>query len=1164
MNSHSIRQFLLSGVMVLATVWGSLPVSAQRETWNWYFGNRAGITFRAGDAMPLSDGVLTTSRGCATQSDPITGELLFYTDGVTVWNRLHEPMPNGTGLHGDATTSQSALIVPVPGSPSVFYVFNAAPVSAPNLNGRCLCLTYSIVDLRRENGFGDVVQKNVVVADDITEHLSATAHCTEPAYWIVARSRSSRHFLTFRLTTERLEPTPIKSDASNPQLVVRSGGQMQIAPNGHKLIITSVSGNSQLYDFSPSTGKVTNGVNLFPDDPLGMHYGAAFSADNKYVYIAVNGRSRIANEIFRFRTDMPSALQTVTSRQFIRGGLGLVPTLIPMQTGPDSAIYLGRPGETILSAIYRPSQVELDSIRFVDTAVVLTGRCQSGLPAIIGSLLFPTNGVSTCDLPQAFFTAPSLCERSCVAYTDRSTGRIDAWQWLFEGAEPSSSTNRNPPRICYSVAGQYRVRLIVTNENGSDTADRTVTVSPLPRLRLSSEVAACRGTAVRLSVSGAASYRWFPTATMDDSTSATPVVRPSNTTKYTVIGTSADGCVDTATVLVRIPIMEAGPDMAICKGDAVRLRASGATSYRWTPEADLDDPRSASPLARPTTTTAYVVTMTTDTCVITDTVVVSVVDSVAVTISAPTAICSGDTVDVEAVGSTASSYQWRPALAVADAAARRTRLVITERTVLHVTAQSGSCSAVDSMVIDVLPRPALTAIGNTTICPGDRAPLRAITQAATVRWSPAAHLDDAASRTPLASPDSTTTYVVEAYNDEGCVSRDSVTVIVLDMVKVSAGNDKSMCRGDAVQLSGVGPSGATYRWSPVLGLDDPTKLSPIASPSVTTTYVLTIDAGLCIVSDSMTVFVSSLDITATADTAICMGATVRLLAEGGASRFTWTPQEGLSDATIANPIASPRVTTTYLVRAEDQYGCRDEETITVFVRDTIPIRLRIGSGSADAGSDDVRVPIYVEADPALLPIQIDELRAEINCDLTVFKPVAAERGDVVIGRTSDARRVTILTMRNVQVLSPSQRLTTLSGQVLLGSNIFTAITWGSVDWQGEFCPTVSTQSGTLYVSGCYIQGRLIKYFGEAGFRLLQRPQEATVDIIITGSEPGLHVARIINVEGQIVWQGSVHRASGDVRELTLTADVSTLGSGSYFVQLIEPFGSSTAGMTLVR
>ncbi|MBN3034323.1 MAG: hypothetical protein JW861_01955 [Bacteroidales bacterium] len=80
--------------------YASLTVTAQKEGLVWYFGDLAGLDFRPGYPVPLSDGALSTIEGCATISDS-EGQLLFYTDGITVFNRKHQVMQGGTGLFGD-------------------------------------------------------------------------------------------------------------------------------------------------------------------------------------------------------------------------------------------------------------------------------------------------------------------------------------------------------------------------------------------------------------------------------------------------------------------------------------------------------------------------------------------------------------------------------------------------------------------------------------------------------------------------------------------------------------------------------------------------------------------------------------------------------------------------------------------------------------------------------------------------------------------------------------------------------------------------------------------------------------------------------------------------------------------------------------------------------
>jgi hypothetical protein len=110
---------------------------------------------------------MTTYEGCATATTK-RGELLFYTDGQTVWNRQHQPMPGGRRLMGSGSSTQSALIVPDPGSGNIFYVFTVAPQGAPD------GLRYSVVDMTRDNGLGDVPRANSLLITPVAEKLAAT------------------------------------------------------------------------------------------------------------------------------------------------------------------------------------------------------------------------------------------------------------------------------------------------------------------------------------------------------------------------------------------------------------------------------------------------------------------------------------------------------------------------------------------------------------------------------------------------------------------------------------------------------------------------------------------------------------------------------------------------------------------------------------------------------------------------------------------------------------------------------------------------------------------------------------------------------------------------------------------------------------------------------
>src|SRR5690606_37545383 len=112
------------------------------------------------------DGQLNTIEGCSSISDE-NGNLLFYTDGITVYNRLHVIMSNGFGLLGDPSSSQSAIVVPKPNDPDIYYIFTVG--SNQSLTG----LKYSVVDMTSDGGLGQVVQKNINLLSQCSVKVSA-------------------------------------------------------------------------------------------------------------------------------------------------------------------------------------------------------------------------------------------------------------------------------------------------------------------------------------------------------------------------------------------------------------------------------------------------------------------------------------------------------------------------------------------------------------------------------------------------------------------------------------------------------------------------------------------------------------------------------------------------------------------------------------------------------------------------------------------------------------------------------------------------------------------------------------------------------------------------------------------------------------------------------
>ncbi|MFN6946055.1 MAG: gliding motility-associated C-terminal domain-containing protein, partial [Cytophagaceae bacterium] len=456
----------------------------------------------------------------------------------------------------------------------------------------------------------------------------------------------------------------------------------------------------------------------------------------------------------------------------------------------------------------------------------------------------------------------------------------------------------------------------------------------------------CEGESVQLSVSEGASYSWMPNdGSLDDTSIQNPVATPSATTEYIVTVTDAAGCINSDTVTVNVnplPTADAGDDQTICNGVSAQLEASGGETYIWTPDnGSLNNIAISNPLASPSTTTEYVVTVTDALgCNNTDTVTVNVT-YIDVDAGNDETICEGESVQLNVTEGT--SYSWIPNDGSLDNISIQnpiaTPLATTEY-IATVTDADG-CINSDTVVVNINPLPIVDAGEDETICNGLSVQLNA-SGGDTYSWTPDnGSLNDINIYNPVASPNTTTTYILTVTDANNCSNTDEVTVNVT-YIDVDAGDDQTICNGVSAQLEATG--GETYSWTPDNGsLNNITISNPLASPSATTEYVVTVtDEFGCINTDTVTVNVTYIDVDAGNDETICEGESVQLSVSEGAS-YSWMPNDGsLDDTSIQNPVATPSATTEYIVSVTDADGCINSDTVTVNVN-PLP--------TADAGED---------------------------------------------------------------------------------------------------------------------------------------------------------------------------------------------------------------------
>ncbi|MBX3256853.1 MAG: gliding motility-associated C-terminal domain-containing protein [Chitinophagaceae bacterium] len=237
----------------------------------------------------------------------------------------------------------------------------------------------------------------------------------------------------------------------------------------------------------------------------------------------------------------------------------------------------------------------------------------------------------------------------------------------------------------------------------------------------------------------------------------------------------------------------------------------------------------------------------------------------------------------------------------------------------------------DSVIITV-EKPVITARADTTICEGITVQLNVTGTADSYQWSPATGLSETSVANPLATPAATTAYIVTGTTLYGCEAKDTVVIIVNPAPEVRSVNDTLLCGPGSVTLTTTG-NAVSHVWSPADGLSNVHIASPVASPPVTTQYIVTVMSGEgCSANDTVNITVSdAVVINVSNDTLICEGSSAQLQASGNANFYSWTPVAGLSDPSIANPVAKPLAATQYILEASTIEGCVGKDTVNIAV-----------------------------------------------------------------------------------------------------------------------------------------------------------------------------------------------------------------------------------------
>jgi PKD repeat protein len=487
---------------------------AQKQNNFWYFGSQAGLDFNSGSPVAVSGGQVNTSEGVSCISDA-SGNLLFYSDGITVWNKLHTPMPNGSGLNGDWSSTQSALIVPQPGQSNIYFLFTTDDTFGTF--GVC----YSVVDMSLNGGLGDVTLKNIALQNPASEQLTACRQLNGTDYWILSHERTGNQYYVYPLTASGVG-APVIS-AVGGIFGGTSIGQMKYSCVNNKVANVFYTLSVDLLDFDPATGVLSNAINI--NNFLGTPYGLEFSPNGNLLYITTWDQHTLT------QFDITSGNAATIGASSVQ--IAISPSnLGTLQMGPDNKIYVARLGSPDVGLIDSPDQPGI-ACNYTDFGVNLNGNiCQYGLPN------FPQCVYPSSTVPTALFTAPNhICPGTCTNFTNMSIN-ASSFLWTFAGATPLTSIDVNPQSICYNTPGTYPVSLIAWNSADTDTItlNNYITVYPYPAPQGISQ----SGDTL-FANAGAVSYQWYHDGLpITGATNYFYVATESG--NYNIVATDANGC----------------------------------------------------------------------------------------------------------------------------------------------------------------------------------------------------------------------------------------------------------------------------------------------------------------------------------------------------------------------------------------------------------------------------------------------------------------------------------------------------------------------------------------------------------------------------------------------------------------------------------------------
>ncbi len=479
--------------------------------------------------------------------------------------------------------------------------------------------------------------------------------------------------------------------------------------------------------------------------------------------------------------------------------------------------------------------------------------------------------VAPCDFAGAQLLPAYLsCDGFSFDFENLNTSPLNlTYYWDFGDGDTSTAVS---PSHTYAVAGVYTLKLVINRGNScSDSASSELRVFPgyFPGFTENSPI--CKDKPLQFRDATTANYgspnswSWdfgVQNVFNDTSNLQNPVYTYSipGTYSATLIVGSDKGCVDTITKMITVvekPVFSVSNDTLICSIDTLQLKAVAGSPgvVTWSPNYNINNVNSFTPLVSPDVTTTYQVSFVDISgCSTSASVKVNVVDFVTLNAGNDTTICLTDAITLMP-NSDALKYEWTPTATLNNAGIKNPIATPTDPiTIYYVHATIGKCFADDEIRVRTVPYPLANAGADTLICFGNSTQLNA-SGGSIYNWSPAVFLSASNIPNPkVETPTASVQYIVSVRDVLGCPKAVNDTVIVI-VAKINADagpRDTSVVLGQPLQLFATGST--IYSWSPETWLNNSTIANPVALPEDNITYVVRVSNSIgCFDTDTIDV-----------------------------------------------------------------------------------------------------------------------------------------------------------------------------------------------------------------------------------------------------------------------------------------------------------------------